>query len=341
MSLGRWTARPVTARRLALLGGVLSAVVMVVGLACTAAGPYPVFSEEGWGFWQSRLWQARLLRMVAAVVVGGGLAAGGVALQGMLLNPLAEPYILGISSGAGVGVLAGLAAAGSAALPGWATTPVLAFAGAVASCTAVYLIAQRRGQLDRYTLILAGVIVNTFNAAIMLAMYMYVDPYRIADFARWSMGQLPDIVDLQQLGVCGACVGVGWLVVLARSAGLNVMGLGDAVARSAGVSVGRLRIEIFAAVGLMTAAAVALAGPIGFVGLIVPHLARLVLGADHRRLAVAATLGGGLFLMLAETLCVSAGGALGVSRLPVGVVTALCGGPFFIVLLRRRGAQAR
>jgi len=285
--------------------------------------------------WES-LWLAWLHRLLAAAAVGAGLAAGGMALQGLLRNPLAEPYILGISSGAGVGVLLGLAVGAHLAVPAWASTPALAFLGALATCAVVYAVAQRHGRLDPYSLILSGVIVNTFNGAIMLTIYLYVDPHRIADFAHWAMGRLPDSVPLTLLVVCGACVAAGWLVLLLHGAAFNVLALGDAVASSSGVSVQRLRIVTFLAVGLMTAAAVALAGPIGFLGLIVPHICRMMFGPDHRVGVVAAALVGAAVLVAAEVLCRTVGPYVGVSLIPVGILTALAGGPFFIYLLRRR-----
>ncbi len=297
-------------------------------------------TSEAAGVRQIRIWQARLVRLAAAGAIGIGLAVAGMALQGLLRNPLAEPYILGISSGAGVGVMLGLAAAGWAALPAWATTPVLAFVGAVLTSGLVYLIAQRRGRLDPYSMILSGVIVNAFNGAIMLTIYLYVDPYRIADFARWGMGQIPDTIELTTLGICCGCILVGAVAITLRGAAFNTLALGDDVAASAGVAVHRLRLETFAFVALMTAAAVALAGPIGFVGLIVPHICRMIFGPEHRRLAIFSAIFGAAFLILAEMLCRRAGPWIGVSLIPVGILTALSGGPFFLVLLRRRFKEA-
>jgi iron complex transport system permease protein len=200
----------------------------------------------------------------------------------------------------------------------------------------VYLVAQRRGRLDPYSLILSGVIVNVFNGAIMMAGNLYIDHNRIADFTYWAMGQLPDATPTALLAVCGACVGAGWAVLLAKSAAYNVLGLGDDVAASSGVSVQRLRLVTFGAVGVMTAAAVALAGPIGFLGLIVPHICRMAFGPDHRLGMIVTPLVGAIFLMIAETICRSLGDALGLGRVPVGILTALAGGPFFIFLLRTR-----
>jgi iron complex transport system permease protein len=213
---------------------------------------------------------------------------------------------------------------------------VLAFAGAMATCAFVYAIAQRRGHLDPYSLILSGVIVNSFNGAIMLTINLYVDRDRIADFAYWAMGQIPDSMGVRLLCVCGACALAGWALLLLQAAAFNVLGLGDEVAASSGVSVNRLRLTTFAAVGLMTAAAVALAGPIGFLGLIVPHICRMILGPDHRVGVIGSGFVGAIVLMAADTLCRTVGPYIRVSQIPVGILTALAGGPFFIYLLRRR-----
>ena len=327
--------RATSGRSLALTALVLAALTAAVAGGCSLLGPLELARVT------PTIYLARVSTLAAAALVGAALGAAGLGLQGLLRNPLAEPYILGVSSGAGVGVLLGMATAAWWALPAWATTPVLAFGGAIVTCLAVYGIAHRRGRLDPYTLILAGVVINAFNGAIMLAIHLYVDPYKIAEFARWGMGQVPDAVPWDRLALAGALVAAGWGLLLLRAAALNALGLGDAVALSTGVAVHRLRVEIFIAAGLMTAAAVALAGPIGFVGLIVPHIARSLLGPDHRRLTIVCGFGGAIFLMLAHTLCVNAGPALGVANVPVGILTALAGGPFFIVLLRRRGVEAR
>jgi iron complex transport system permease protein len=272
-----------------------------------------------------------------------------MALQAMLRNPLAEPYLLGISSGAGVGVLLGMALATSSLLPAWVSSDGdlpdwfawlgesgLAFVGAAVTCLAVYFIAQRRGRLDGYSLILSGVIVNAFNGAIMLTINLYINPYQIAEFARWVMGEVPEDVDGMTLLLVSICIFGGWALLFVRSAWFNALGLGDEVAQSAGVSVGRLRIETFAMVALMAAAAVAIAGPIGFLGLIVPHIVRMLLPVDHRVLILASGFFGAMFLMAVDTACVALAPYAEVGFIPAGIVTALMGGPFFLFLLRRR-----
>jgi iron complex transport system permease protein len=285
-----------------------------------------------------------MLRLFAAATVGAALASAGMALQGLLRNPLAEPYILGISSGAGVGVLAGLAVSAGAALPQWAATPVLALIGSLLTCAIVYGIAQRRGRLNPYVLLLSGVIVNAFNVAIMLAIFLFVPPRTIADFTVWAMGGVSErlaITNQAFLFACAAAVAGGWCVLFVRGTAFNALGLGDDVASSVGVPVTRLRIETFLVVAVMTSAAVMLAGPIGFLGLIVPQMCRLVVGSDHRGLVVVSAFAGAVFLMAVDTACRVLGDWLTIGVLPAGIVTALTGGPFFIYLLRTRVGEGR
>ena len=323
-------SKPLDLRRLRRDLLVLGGIALVAGGCCSLLGLAPLS-------WQ--IWLLRLTRLATAATVGCALAVAGLGLQGLLRNPLAEPYILGIASGAGVGVLAGLVLEGYWVLAGWASRPIFALGGALATSGIVYFIARRRGRLDPYVLLLSGVIVNVFNGAVMLAILLFTDPRRIPDFVGWGMGQISDTTNPMLLVVSASAVVLGWAVFLARGAWFNALSLGDEVASSSGVAILSLRIQTFATASLMTASAVALAGPVGFVGLIVPHVCRLVIGPDHRRLAVVSGLCGAIFLMLADTLCRTAGDFMHVGTIPVGVVTALSGGPLFIYLLRRRGAE--
>ncbi len=332
---------PVNTRRLLLHALVLLIVTAGVLMACTLAGRISVTGEGVW------LW--RFYHLLAAAAVGAGLAVSGMALQGLLRNPLADPFILGISSGAGIGVLCGFALVGTVALPRWLTTPVLALAGALATCAVVYGIAQRRGRLDPYVLLLSGVIVNAFNGAIMMIIYFIAPQRTITDFTVWSMGGISDAIGFSAdpadatnfvSTIALVAVAIAWAVLFIRGWSFNALGLGDDVAGSIGVSVHWLRVETFATVSIATAAAVALSGPVGFVGLIVPHICRTITGPDHRKLAVYSGFVGAMLLMGVDTLCRVVGPALRVGVIPVGVLTALCGGPFFIYLLRRRGRAA-
>jgi iron complex transport system permease protein len=319
--------QPLTLRQMLILAAVMFAAAVAVAAACSFIG----VAELSWDGWLRRL-----NRLAAAGLVGIALAAAGMGLQGLLRNPLAEPYILGISTGAGVGVLVGWILVARYAFAAWGTTPVLALVGAMATAGIVYAIAQRRGRLDPYALLLSGVIVNVFNGAIMLTILLFLSRNQLMNYIGWSMGRIPDEVKPELLAVCGACIAAGWAVLLARGAAFNMLGLGDDVAASSGVGVHRLRVETFLVVSLMTSAAVALAGPVGFLGLIVPHVCRLLVGADHRRLVIVSGLAGAIFLMIADTFCRTIGWYLDIGEVPVGVVTALAGGPFFIFLLRRR-----
>jgi len=327
-------ARPPLGRReLLTSAGLLSLAALAVALAGSFLGQ----ADLTWA-----IWRMRLFRLAAAATVGAGLGAAGAALQGLMRNPLAEPYILGISSGAGVGVVVGSAIAGWGLLPVWLETPMLAFVGALATCGIVYALAQHRGRLDPYGLLLSGVIVNVFNGAVMLAILLVLDPNRILEHVRWSMGDPPQWIWSRSslLLLCAGLIILGWVVLVLRGLAFNALGLGDDVAESTGVAVHRLRFETFVVVGMMTAAAVSLAGPIGFVGLIVPHICRLLVGPDHRRLLIYSGFAGAILLMATDTFCRTVGPMIGVGKIPVGVVTALAGGPFFIYLLRRRFREA-
>lgn len=333
MSRSGATSPPaVTASRLALWLVALLAATVAVAAVCGLVGQYRLTELT------DVIWRLRLFRAAAAAVVGAALAVAGLALQALLRNPLAEPYILGISSGAGVGVLCGMTLAAELALPNWATTPVLAMVGGLATAAVVYSIAQRRGRLDPYVLLLAGVMINVFNGALILVIFQFTQPTEMIHFIGWGMGQVPEWMwnDPILLAVSAVLVVAGWGVLFVRGAAFNTLGLGDEVAASSGVSVHSLRVQTFVVVSLITAMAVSLAGPIGFVGLIVPHVCRIFLGPDHRLLMIVSGLAGAIFLMLADTLCRLIDLWTGLGELPVGVVTALAGGPFFIYLLRGR-----
>ena len=321
----------------------LAVLTLIVFFACSLVGHTSLPEIDSWRFWEwplwtSRLWTIRAFRLLAAATVGAGLAVSGMALQALLRNPLAEPFVLGISSGAGIGVLLGGILAEATLLPQWAATPLLAATGAVLTIAVVFSLTQRRGYLDPYVLLLSGVIVNVINGALIMAILQCVKQERMIHFIGWQMGHVPEYLWSQPwlLVFCAGLILFGWSVLFLRSSALNVMGLGDDVAASSGVAVAWIRRETFLLVSFMTAAAVALAGPIGFVGLIVPHVCRLVVGPDHRRLTILSGFCGAMFLMAADTLCRVAGQTFQLGELPVGVMTAAVGGPLFLFLLRQR-----
>jgi len=330
------TLEPISLTRLSATGLGLLVLMIIVGLLCSFSGPISVVETTGWAFWQSIIWQDRISRISAACLAGGGLSVAGLALQALLRNPLANPYILGVSSGAGVGVIAGLAMASRSLLPSFVSTPALAFIGAIVTSAVVYSVASKRGYLDPYSLILSGVMINAVNAALILVIYLFIDPYTLTSFVGWSMGQVPDSVDRSLLVICGISIVSACFWMFLRGAAFNTLGLGEVVALSSGVPVRRLRGETFIATGMITACAVALVGPVAFLGLFVPHVCRMILGPDHRRLTVVCLFVGAIFLVVCDTLCRYIGIAADLGKVPVGIVTALLGGPFFIWLLRNR-----
>jgi iron complex transport system permease protein len=293
--------------------------------------------------WGSRLQMENVLWLrlewvATASVVGAALALAGLAFQALLRNPLAEPYILGVSGGAGLAfILASLFVSVLAA-------PAFGFLGALATVAIVYTIAQRRGRLEPYTLLLTGVIINAFYAAAIMLITALARPEQRGDIAVWMMGNIgafgPQWTLVVVVGGLAAAAAV-LFAFLAKS--FNLVAVGEDTAGALGVRVERLRIVTFVAASLVTGASVALVGPIGFVGLICPHLLRMVMGPDHRRLVPAAFFFGATFLVLADLAACLWEGASDRS-LPVGVLTAMCGGPFFIYLLRmrwRRSAEIR
>jgi iron complex transport system permease protein len=283
------------------------------------------------------IWRLRMLRLIPASLAGAALSVAGVGLQSLLRNPLADPYVLGISSGSAVGaMLAMMAGAAGVITPlSMGSTTAAAAVGALATILVVYLVAQRRGRLDPYSLLMSGVIVNAFNGAVIMFLYLVATQPVFRDITVWAMGQVREQSHPGTVAVSAAVILGGWGVLLGQGKAFNVQALGEDVAGSAGVNVHRLRLTTFGASAVVTAAAVALAGPVPFVGLMVPHITRRLLGADHRLLLVAAGFAGAGFLAAADTLCRTAV-IMRTGELPVGIVTALAGGPFFIVLLRRR-----
>ena len=278
----------------------------------------------------------RLPRIAVAALAGGALAVAGVAFQALTRNPLAEPSILGVSAGAAFGVVLAqifglgfgfLAALGLAAF---------AFAGALIAAGAVYLIAAAGTGISIQTLLLAGVIVGIFFSSAITVLISIVDFNRLGGVIHWLLGNLAPAPPAALL-VFAVLAAVGFWLVIGQARQLNVLALGEEAAVQLGVNAERLKLRIFGGAALLTASAVAFAGPIGFVGLIVPHLLRGVLGQDNRLLVPSALMGGAAFLLLADTV---ARNVIAPAELSVGVITSFCGAPFFVYLLRTR-YQAR
>ena len=319
-----------TPKKLIRIGIIFACVWFASLIICSLFGQ----SSINWRIW----WSLRMPRLITASLVGAALATGGISLQAILRNPLAEPYLLGISTGAGVGLLLGLliSSLGASAIIMFIGTPGLAFIGAGLTCTLVYMLSQRSGKLDCYSLILAGVIINSINSAIMLLIHLYMSQSQIANFASWMMGSITELGWNATIFFCAILILASWGCLIYRSAHYNLLMLGDQVAESAGVEVFRLRAETFIVVSVSAACAVALAGPIGFIGLIVPHITRNLLKYDCRIQIVAIGFIGATFLLIAQTICSAfAPYLLQTAHIPVGIITALTGGPFFLFLLVR------
>lgn len=274
------------------------------------------------------LFDLRLPRILLAGVVGMCLAAAGAAYQALLRNPLAEPYLLGVSNGAAVGTMMALVFFGAHE---W-SRPVLAFAGALTATLFVYQLARGRTGATPERLILAGVIATTFLSSAIVFLTALMDATRIRSFTFWLLGDLSG-ANTRSLALTFvvALVGVALLAVHARP--LNLMMLGERDAFDLGVETGRVRMTVFVAASLLVGASVASGGSVGYVGLVVPHLVRLSFGGDNRLVIIGAALAGAAFVIVADTVART---LIAPRELPVGAITALIGAPLFIYLLKRR-----
>lgn len=281
----------------------------------------------------------RAPRAALAALVGAGLSLAGAAFQALLRNPLAEPYVLGVSGGAALGAVAGLVL-GWAAAAGWAL-PLAAFAGALVAIGVVLQVAERGGAgLDTRTMLLAGVVVGAFFNALILLFLTFGTAETFRSAIYWMMGSLAG-ADASSVGVLAAWLAPAALLLVALGRPLDLLSVGEETAHFLGVRVEALKRIVYVAASLLVAATVAVSGAIGFVGLIVPHAVRLAWGSAHRTLLPAAALAGAVFLVLADT---AARTVAAPAEIPVGVITALVGVPLFVVLLTRRtrapGARA-
>jgi len=283
---------------------------------------------------QSLIVDLRLPRVVLAALVGACLAAAGTLYQALFRNALADPYILGVSSGAGLGAALAFAITGTGTLA-LVAPPLAAFVGALLTILLVAALATRRGVMDTLSLLLAGVAVS-YTLAALTSFVLVVRREQMSRIVFWMMGGLQGAT-WAQVGVVGVMLVAGLAVPLFFARELNIMLLGDERAGELGVNVERVKRIILAAASLVVSAAVSVSGLIGFVGLMTPHAARLVLGPDHRLLLPASVLSGAIVMVLADLI---ARVVLAPVELPVGIVTALAGGPVFVWLLvrSRRGA---
>ena len=329
--------QPLTAGHAAIVLGFLSVLLMVmVGLGLSVGsvsipldhvidamtGSSSVSETE-----RTILFDIRLPRVLLAIMVGAGLSVAGVVFQALLRNPLAEPYILGISSGGTVGAILAIGLSLGAS---HITTPLASFIGSAAVMFLVYTIAHRRGQLDTNTLLLAGVMIGAFfNAAVLLIISVFNQELRNAFL--WLMGNL-SAASMDSISVVAPplLIATGFLFV--QSKNYNLIATGDETAMQLGVEVTSIKRLSYLAASLITGLVVSVSGVIGFVGLIIPHICRMLFGPDHRLLLPASFLLGGSFLIGADILSRV---LLAPSEIPVGAMTAAIGAPVFVYLLRR------
>jgi iron complex transport system permease protein len=325
-----------TRRNVLLILIVLGMALVVVGLGALTLGAVRLSWAQVWAGLLGAprgaeavviVREIRLPRLLLAILVGAALSVAGTGLQALLRNPLADPYVLGISSGAALGAIVAFWIGGHAA----AASPAIAFLGAVVTMTWVYLLGRRAGRLASYTLLLAGVVTAAFLSAIILFVLTLLSSRDVRGTAFWLMGDLSAVTDAQlRLLFPAVILAIAGLYWFAKD--LNVLLLGEEEAAHLGVNVTRVETAVYLLTSLLTGLAVSVSGAIGYLGLLVPHLGRMLVGNDHRTLLPTAALGGAIVLALADTLART---IVAPAELPVGAVTAAAGAPVFIYLLRR------
>jgi iron complex transport system permease protein len=331
----------VAPRRVLSVGIILSIVLVGVVLASLSMGPARVSLGTilGWCAGLTSvdettsmiLTNIRLPRILLAGLVGFTLSLGGVVFQALLRNPLAEPFILGISSGAAIGAIGGIVLG----LGFTVGVPLLSFVSALGTILLVMGIGSRHGGLESSTLLLTGVIVNAFFTAVIMFFIATASDTRLHSMLFWLYGDLSQSKYIQ-LSLCLPLVLLVSGIIYVFSRHLNLIVGGEESALQMGVEVELVKWISFIGISLIIGVMVAFSGIIGFVGLIVPHLMRMILGPDHRLLIPASALGGAIFLVAADTVART---IISPSELPVGVITAFLGAPFFIYLLKTRGSQ--
>src|SRR6058998_1626146 len=317
-----------------LLAGVAAASLLIGAASVSPGAVLELITGRGPSAGTDRtvIWGVRLPRIAAAALAGGALAVAGAGFQALTRNPLAEPSVIGVSSGAALGVVVAQLMGPAGGVTDALRLTVFGFAGALTAGVVVYLIAATGAGLPVQTLLLAGVIVGMFFAAAITVITSLVDINRLGGIVHWLLGNVSAIPP-RALAVFALLGAVGFWLIAGQARQLNVLALGEEAALQLGVNAERLKLRVFVGSALLTACVVAFAGPIGFVGLIVPHSVRMVVGPDHRLVVPATLLGGAIFLLVADTL---ARNVVAPAELSVGVLTSLCGAPFFIYLLRTR-----
>ena len=311
-------------------GEVLGSVLDRIGLGGLGGLPATPSHPSG----EVALWSIRFPRVVMGALVGACLAAAGALMQGVFGNPLAEPSVVGVSAGAAVAAAAAIVT-GAEAFGPW-TVAVAAFLGGLVTTLLVYALSRADGRTEVVTLLLTGIAVNAVCSGLLALLMFLGDTQSREQIVFWQLGSLNGTRWVYVAAAAPAAL-IGLAGAVAMSRRLDLLALGDRSARHLGINTERTRIVIIVLVALLTAAAVAFAGIIGFVGLIVPHLVRMLVGPSHRVLVIASALGGAVLLVLADLVART---AVTYADLPIGMLTALVGGPVFFWLLRRARATS-
>lgn len=276
--------------------------------------------------------EVRMPRIIVAAFVGAALAAVGTCFQGLFKNPMADPYVIGISSGAALGAAVGIVTKASVILGAWAIS-ITAFLGAVLSTWLVYNLAKVGGKVPIYTLLLAGIALSAFFNALM-SLIMVLNAKELSQIVHWMLGSF-SARDWSHVAVSAPVITTGIFILWFFAKDLNAMLFGDDTARHLGIDTEKTKKLLLVVSAITVSAAVAVSGTIGFVGLIIPHIVRLLIGPDHRILLPTASLSGATFMVLTDTFARTAAAP---TEIPVGIITAFFGGPFFIYLLKRNKA---
>lgn len=280
------------------------------------------------------VWQFRVPRSLLAALSGAGLALAGAMMQAVVRNPLAEPYILGVSSGASVGAVLVIVSGGATFLG--LTMSGAAFIGAMVACLLVAMLARIRGELSPTRMILAGVALGALLSAVTSYLTLTTDAHNVVSVMFFLLGSV-SAADMSSLLIPAVALAIACIAVFGLSRSMNALLSGDESAMAVGVRTSQLRGLLLVLASLLTGAIVAVSGGIGFVGLVVPHIARLLVGSDHRRMLPVTVLGGALFLMIADLLARTVAMP---TEIPLGILTAFVGAPFFLWLMRSGGERA-
>ena len=309
-------------------------ICMILGLSTGSSGGGvkavwdSVFTKDtGQTISGTIIWSIRFPRVLLAILVGAALSLGGLVFQALLRNPLAEPYILGISGGSAIGAILGILM-GLSRFPGVSLT---AFMGSLATLFLILVLSSGKSILIKDSLLLSGVMVNAFCSAVIMFLISMAQDSRLHNIMFWLMGDLSS-ADLFQVGVLAAMLLPCFVLIFCLSRAMNLILLGNEMALSMGVNIKAVNLTLLITTSLMVSATVSHCGLIGFVGLVIPHLLRLVLGPDHRVLIPACVLGGGSYIVLCDVLARSLSSQ---GEMPAGVITAMVGAPLFIILLKR------